>query len=210
MTGLFQMYESAPRLEVEALRIARGGRVLADGVTFSLRSGEALVALGPNGAGKTTLLRAIAGLVRPEAGAVRVRPDAAGAVGFLGHAEGLKAAETPREAVRFWTALDGGGASLAEEALHAVGAEAFADRAASRLSAGQKRRAAMARLAAQRRPVWILDEPAAPLDPGGRAMLRDLACRHRAAGGLVLAATHIDLDWPNAARLTFAAAGEPA
>jgi heme exporter protein A len=202
-------FNPPPRLTAEGLVLERNGRALVDGLDVTLGPGDGLVAAGANGAGKTTLLRALAGLLRPASGRVRVEPEA-GALAFLGHADGLKPSETPRQALRFWARLDGRPPEDADAALDAVGALAFSDRETLRLSAGQKRRAALARVVLSDRPIWLLDEPAAPLDAAGRARLAELAAAPRARGGVVVAATHVGLDWPDAIRLSFDGAEIPA
>ncbi|MCC5997285.1 MAG: heme ABC exporter ATP-binding protein CcmA [Oceanicaulis sp.] len=186
------------RLEASALRLERAGRVLVRDLSFALGPGEALVMTGPNGAGKTTLLRALAGLLRPAGGAVRLEP---GPAGWLGHAEGLKPAETVSQALAFWAALSGQDHDAAAAASRAMALGHLARRPCGALSAGQKRRAGLARLALSGRAVWLMDEPAAPLDAAGRARLARLVAGHRARGGIVAAATHADLGWPDVQRL---------
>ncbi|MEQ8406589.1 MAG: heme ABC exporter ATP-binding protein CcmA [Oceanicaulis sp.] len=178
------------------LTLDRGGRVLVRGFSLEVSAGEAVVLTGPNGSGKTTLLRALAGLVRPAAGTI-VREPREGGIAFLGHADGLKSSETVDEMLQSWTTLHGEEAS--PERLDAVMRELavahLARRECGRLSAGQKRRAALARTLLSNRPIWLLDEPAAPLDTGSKARLAELVARHRADGGLVIASTHLDLGW---------------
>lgn len=181
--------EITASLGVERLALSRGGRVLVRDLSFTLAPGEALVLTGPNGTGKTTLLRAIAGLVRPDAGTITAPPLA-----YLGHGDALKPAETVREAIRFAARLHGAGDGGA--ALAAMGLSKLVFRACGQLSAGQKRRLAIARLTLNTEArLWLMDEPAAPLDGEGKALLAALVADFRAGGGMVIAATHADLGW---------------
>ncbi|MCH8489658.1 MAG: heme ABC exporter ATP-binding protein CcmA [Oceanicaulis sp.] len=186
------------RLKTRRLRLARGGKVLVRDLSLSLASGQALVLTGPNGAGKTTLLRALAGLLRPVSGEVALEP---GPAGWLGHSEGLKPGERVGEMLSFWAALSGAGSAEIEAASRAMALGHLARRPCGELSAGQKRRACLARLALSGRAVWLMDEPAAPLDAAGRERLARLVAAHRARGGIVAAATHADLGWPDVERL---------
>jgi heme exporter protein A len=159
--------------------------------------GEALILRGPNGAGKTTLLRALAGLIRPEAGSVQTTPEDA-AIALLGHADALKPGETVDAALAFWGRLHGAEPGAVEAAMRAFAVGHLGARACGTLSAGQRRRVALARILISNRPIWLLDEPAAPLDARGRELLARAAADHRAAGGVIVATTHADLGWPYA------------
>ncbi|MFC4725862.1 heme ABC exporter ATP-binding protein CcmA [Glycocaulis abyssi] len=179
----------AASLGVQSLTLSRGGRALVRDLSFTLAPGEALVLTGPNGTGKTTLLRAIAGLVRPDAGTITALPLA-----YLGHGDALKPAETVSEAISFAARLHGAGDGRA--ALAAMGLSKLVFRACGQLSAGQKRRLAIARLTLNTEArLWLMDEPAAPLDGDGKALLAALVADFRARGGMVIAATHADLGW---------------
>jgi heme exporter protein A len=188
------------RLAVETLAVRRGERRLFEKLSFGLAAGEALQLTGPNGAGKTSLLRAIAGFIRPDAGSVRfwgaseapLEPDEARRAGvhLLGHQDGLKGARTVCDELDFqarWTGGDGAAALAAAETL---GLARLLDLAVRQLSAGQRRRLALARLLASPRPLWLLDEPLAPLDAAHRAGFGALMAAHLAAGGMVIAAVH--------------------
>lgn len=201
------------RLDVTGLAVARGGRVVVSGIDFSLAAGAALIVTGRNGAGKSTLLRALAGLL----------PHAAGAIGFAGapdadllrqahylaHADGMKAALTVEENLDFWRAwlaVPADPANLAPPAALARVGLGHALRAPfGALSAGQKRRAALARLLVANRPLWLLDEPMTALDRGSREKFAEIMCDHCARGGLIVAATHEPLGLPAAAELTLEA-----
>lgn len=195
-------------LIAENLVLSRGGRTVIDGLSLRLSDGEALLLTGANGAGKTTLLRALAGFLPPALGEIRIEnEDEDREVGelchFVGHLDGIKPHLTVVENLAFWAAyLDGdssrnGGDGLAH-ALNKFGLADLADVPAGYLSAGQKRRLALSRLAAAHRPLWLLDEPTASLDAASVTLLIDAVNAHRADGGLVIAATHLPLAFENA------------
>ena len=180
------MNSQAPSLLTGAgLGMIRGERVLFREVSVEVRAGDALLLRGANGAGKTTLLRILAGLTRPEAG--RVTREAAHH--WVGHREGLKPQETPREHLKLWAQAWGSGADT-DSVLTRMGLARPADVAGRYLSAGQRRRTALARLLLEDRPVWLLDEPYTALDADGRKRVDDLIAAHRAKGGAVVAAIH--------------------
>ena len=187
---------ASAHLSCTDLTLERGGRVLLRGFSLSLNAGEPVVLTGPNGSGNTTLLRALAGLVRPAGGAITRTPGEAG-IAFLGHADGLKPSETVAAMLESWTRLHGEAAERArlDAVMRRLAVAHLARRDCARLSAGQKRRAALARTVLANRPIWLLDEPAAPLDTGSKARLAELVAEHRAGGGLVVASTHLDLGW---------------
>ncbi len=187
-------------LRVTGLSCARGGIPVLAGVGFAVGPGDALILRGPNGAGKTTLLRTLAGLQPPLAGQIEAPPEA---IAYAAHADGLKPTLTARENLAFWAALHGGGDVPA--ALAAYGIAALADRRAGDLSAGQKRRLALARLLVTGRPVWALDEPTVSLDAAAVGLFAAAVGAHLAGGGAVVIATHIDLGLPRATGLDLSA-----
>ena len=189
------------RLSLADVAIRRGGRRLFSGLNLELAAGEACALTGPNGAGKTSLLRAVAGLVRIEAGEIGfggAEPGEARAQGLhlAGHLDGLKPARTAREELAFWARWSGSGAAAALGAAETLGLEPLLDLEVRRLSAGQRRRLALARLVAAPRPLWLLDEPLSPLDARWRKRFGELMAAHLAGGGLILAAVHDPLPIP--------------
>jgi heme exporter protein A len=204
-----------PQLEsVEATNLAcvRGGRRVFRDVGFRLARGEALVVEGPNGSGKTSLLRLIAGLLAPADGAISFSGDVSRTtdpeergkfVGWLGHHEGAKAQLTPREMLGFFAQLYGAAVKEIPALLELVGLSRAADLPCQYLSAGQRRRLALARLKLCGRPLWLLDEPLASLDADGKSLLLQLVQDHLAEGGIAVIATHDPLPL-DAARLQLA------
>ena len=182
------------RLTVHDLSCRRSGRLVFGDLSFAMEGGEALAVTGRNGAGKSSLLAILAGRLHPEGGSVRL--DGAGertlpeSLHLVGHRDALKAALTAEENLSFARGLLGAPALTPIEALERVGLGHAARLPVGYLSAGQRRRVALARLLVAHRPVWLLDEPAASLDRSSQAMLADLMAGHLAAGGLIVAATH--------------------
>tara|TARA_R110002124_G_scaffold11597_15_gene55247 strand:+ start:9921 stop:10538 length:618 start_codon:yes stop_codon:yes gene_type:complete len=176
-------------LKVVDLGVARGGVPVLEGVNFAVAPREAVVLTGPNGAGKTTLLRTLAGLQPPYTGKIVV-PDLE-AITYAGHADGIKTVLSVRENLMFWARVHGHGDIAA--ALEDFDLTALAGRPAGSLSAGQKRRLGLARLAVTRRPIWCLDEPTVSLDKTSVELFARAVERHLAAGGMAVIASHIDM-----------------
>jgi heme exporter protein A len=167
-------------LRVRNLACVRGGRRLFADLDLDVGPGEAVVVSGPNGSGKSSLLRALAGLLPPAAGTIE-RP---GRIAYLGHDNALKTDRTLAAELGWWARIDGGECRLA------LGLEALAEVPVRMLSAGQKRRAALARVLASRAGLWLLDEPGAGLDAASGALLAAEIGAHRSAGGGVVMASH--------------------
>lgn len=179
-------------LTLDGVACLRGGRLLFEGLDLRLAPGEAALVAGPNGAGKSSLLRLAAGLLRAAAGRVE-RAGAALADEHLALDERLPLAR----ALAFWV-------EDAAPGLAAMGLERLAELPVHMLSTGQRKRAALARVAASGAPLWLLDEPGNGLDREGLARLAAAMAAHRAGGGAILAATHQALDLPGAKALTLA------
>ncbi len=186
------------RLIVESLACRRSGRRVFADLSFTVRPGEALAVTGRNGAGKSSLLALLCGRLRPDAGAIRLEGAGERALPeclhLVGHRDGLKGALTAGENLDIARDLLGEPAASAGQALEAVGLAHAAALPVAYLSAGQRRRVALARLLVARRPLWLLDEPTSALDAASQATLAGLMARHLADGGLIVAATHAPLD----------------
>ena len=183
---------------VDAVAVLGSFPALA-GATLIVQRGEIVLLRGPNGAGKTTLLRLCAGLVPLERGQGRIlgvdlvhdRELVRHRVGMIGHNNGLYSDLTVAENVRFWGRTVGASTAEVDAALHRMGLDGrLANLPISRLSAGQKRRAALAGLVARRAELWLLDEPHAGLDAAGRDELDQVLKLAAAAGATVMVASH--------------------
>ncbi len=189
-------------LEATGLDCARGGRMLFRGLSLSLRGGERLRIVGANGSGKTSLLRILCGLLSPDAGEVRwqgnaiprLREEYSRQLLYLGHAAAVKDELTPAENLRITCTLAGLPVSSSRigDALDRLGLSAI-DFPVKKLSQGQKRRAALARLPlSESIPLWLLDEPCAALDAAATRLVEELIDGHVAHGGAVVLTTHRD------------------
>ena len=200
------MSEPAADLVAVDLACRRGERLVFAGLSFRLPAGGALVLRGANGSGKTSLLRLLAGLIAPAAGRLSwgptpIQDDLAGhraRLHYVGHQDGVKPGLTPRETLVFWAALRGCGircrASVLEAALAAFALEPVADWPCRWLSAGQRRRLALARLSVTPASLWLLDEPFTALDHDNQNRLEQAIAAHRAGGGRVILATHLSIE----------------
>jgi heme exporter protein A len=170
-----------PLLRFENVRCRRGGRFLFEGLDLEVSPGDALQLVGPNGSGKSSLLRLAAGLLRPETGSVDAAPLA-----LADDSLALDRELRLRSALAFW----GGDV---EQGMTALGLSGLADVPVRLLSAGQAKRATLARVVASGAPLWLLDEPANGLDSASLDLFSAAVERHRSSGGAVLAASHMPL-----------------
>ncbi len=188
---------AVPLLEARALSFHRQDEAVFAPLDFQLRAGELALIEGDNGSGKTTLLRMLAGLLHVGTGELRwhgaplQRDDCTGEILFLGHQLGLKGDLSPRENLRVAAGLHGSREGVGTaSALAAIGLRGYEDEPVRRLSAGQKKRAALARLLLLPASLWLLDEPYANLDRSGIALVNQLLETHTAAGGAALVTSH--------------------
>ena len=190
-----------PRLDriiARDLACVRGGRLVFRELSFEIPAGRFLVVEGPNGSGKTSLLRVLAGFIPPADGSVVVKLGAAEVsdaeerskhIGWIGHQDAAKPQLTPSESLDFFAGLYAGPTDTGD-VLAYVGLSRVAGVPCQYLSAGQKKRLALARLQVCGRSLWLLDEPFASLDEDGRRLTVQLISEHCGAGGIVIAATH--------------------
>jgi heme exporter protein A len=196
------MNSPADGLSVDRVHVWRGDRHVLQGVSVDARPGELVHVAGPNGTGKTTLLRVISGLLRPEQGSVtwlgrsivQHQAEYQAALAYAAHEPALKADLTAMENLRFAVGLKRKvlPAEL-QVALERTGVSACAGLPARVLSAGQRRRVALARVLAMLVPLWLLDEPYANLDAAGSELVSELLRSHVEAGGVALVVAHGDL-----------------
>ncbi len=196
-------------ITAENLHLWRGEAHVLRGVSFSVSAGECLQITGANGSGKTTLLRALCGLAPLEEGRVRWRgADIAadlqayhGELAYLGHDNGLKGDLTAAENLHYAVGLR---RRVSRDDITAALARAGVDAARGvplrRLSAGQRRRVALARLPLMDAALWLLDEPGSNLDAAGQSLLAKLLGAHTEAGGVAVVATHQVLELPASAQ----------
>jgi heme exporter protein A len=188
---------------VEKVHVWRGDRHVLRGVSLDVHRGELMHVSGPNGTGKTTLLRVVSGLLRPEKGSVAwqgrsIAATAAeyqGALAYASHEPALKSDLTALENLRFTVGLKRRvTAAELRSSLERTGVGTCADLPARVLSAGQRRRVAMARVLAFRADLWLLDEPFTNLDGSGSSLLSALLAEHVGQGGLALVVAHHELN----------------
>jgi heme exporter protein A len=185
------------RIDIKDLACRRSGRLVFEGLSFSLEAGEALLVTGRNGAGKSSLLGILSGQLRPEGGEIRAEGlgerTLSEALHLVGHRDALKGTLTAEENLSFARDLLGDPALTPAKALEAVGLAHAAPLPVAYLSAGQRRRVALARLLVARRPLWLLDEPTSALDAAAQDALFGLMRRHLREDGLIVVATHAHL-----------------
>ncbi|MGH8554788.1 MAG: cytochrome c biogenesis heme-transporting ATPase CcmA [Gammaproteobacteria bacterium] len=192
---------ASPTLEARDLCCRRGDRLLITGLSFTLARGEILQITGANGAGKTTLLRMIAGLTQPESGTLHWRGQPLETVRsaylrdliYVGHADGVKGSLSVAENLSLASALHGGGIPI-NAALQRLGLGDLADTLTHRLSAGQRRRLALARLLVNQACLWLLDEPFTAMDKTAIKTVASMLEGHAACGGLVIFTSHHSTD----------------
>ena len=186
-----------PLLEARGLRFTRNDEPVFGPLDFAVDAGETLLVQGENGSGKTTLLRVLAGLLRADAGEIRIDGEPASAarraraIAYLGHLPAFKADLTALENLRFLCGLHGRRrAQLPEQAIAMVGLAGYEDALARQLSAGQKKRLSLARMWLAPAPLWLLDEPYANLDLPGIVLVNRMVQAHLRGGGAALVTTH--------------------
>jgi heme exporter protein A len=177
---------AAARLAFDDVACLRGGRLLFERLSFALAPGEAALVIGPNGIGKSSLLRIAAGLLNPAAGTVTRE----GALALAGETPALDERLPLATALAFWARLDGRGPADVARGLAAMRLDSIGEVPVRMLSTGQRRRATLARVIAGSAPIWLLDEPANGLDTAALDALAMAMAAHRAAGGIILAASH--------------------
>ena len=210
--GAMQSADNINRFRGEGLACVRGERLVFTGLDYDLGPGDAAVLVGPNGSGKSSLLRLMAGLARPAAGAVLWDDFAAGddaarhfaRLHFVGHMDAVKPHLSVAQNLAVWAALRGGGRHDAAAALDTFGLGWLDDFAARFLSAGQRRRLALARIVATPAALWLLDEPTVALDRESVAALMAAIAAHRARGGIAVIATNVELALDGAGTLELA------
>lgn len=182
------------------LSVVRGDRIIFEGLSFEVNSGELLKLVGPNGSGKSTLLKTLAGLIEPVTGDMLINGQSVAGdhdwlsqnLRYLGHKNALKKEFTVYENIEFWARLWGHPEKITSS-LKQMGIEYLNDTPVRYLSSGQTRRAALARSMCHGGSIWLYDEPTVGLDEQGLSLLADAMKNHLSAGGIILCATHVDL-----------------
>ena len=194
MKPLFPQIDKAIRLEVKDLTMSRGENTLFEGLSAAVGSGDVLWIQGDNGIGKTTLLEAMAGLSRPDDGTVswleNDQPSqASGLVAYQPHKSFAKPALSAQEDLSFWAQIYRT-APKVQDALTYVGLSNKCHVPTQSLSAGQRRRLALAVLIISQKAIWIMDEPSAAMDESGVVLIDELIRQHIDRGGLAIIASH--------------------
>jgi heme exporter protein A len=201
---------TGPLFAASDVACLRAERLVFTRLSFTLGAGEALILRGPNGSGKSSLLRLLSGLARAEAGSITwggtpIRADAAAhraRLHFIGHQDALKPVLGVAEILEFWAGMRGDGdRRRVEAALEHFRLTRLADTPCRLLSAGERKRVALARLVATRAELWLLDEPTNSLDAAAAEDLLRAVAGHRAGGGRLVVASHDPLAIPGAATL---------
>jgi heme exporter protein A len=190
-------------LEVIELECVRGDRPLFSNLSFRLKPGELMHVTGVNGSGKTTLLRTLCGLTRPQTGNIlwngspihTLGDDYRSQLAYVGHSNGIQGELTPVENLRASACLGGSAdADRIADVLVRLGLAAYHHFPSKILSQGQKRRLALARLALQQKPLWILDEPLSALDVDSVALMTEILLEHLAQNGMIIMTSHQEVD----------------
>ncbi len=192
-------------LQTSDLTCVKDDRVLFEDLNISLSAGQMLLVEGKNGSGKTSLLRILTGLNLPESGDVlwqgkpidEVGPDYYEQVNYIGHHDGIKRDLTCLENLRLVQAMGKPLPIDLDDALDKVNLYRFGDNFVATLSAGQKRRLAMARLVVTEAKLWIMDEPFTSLDKASMAMFQQMFEQHLANGGVIVMTSHHDIEMPD-------------
>lgn len=171
------------QLSFDGVTCQRGGRTLFEGLSFVLKAGDAAVVTGPNGVGKSSLLRLACGLLDAASGSI----EREGAVALADETLALDRQSPLADALQFWATIDGGSV---QNALIAVSLSHLAQVPVRMLSAGQRKRAILARVIASGADIWLLDEPGNGLDTASIKRLETVMADHRVRGGIILAASH--------------------
>ncbi|MCW9023137.1 MAG: cytochrome c biogenesis heme-transporting ATPase CcmA [Gammaproteobacteria bacterium] len=196
-------YSAKQILEVQSLSCTREDRDLFSGLSFTLTPGHALQIEGPNGSGKTTILRLLCGLRLPDEGDIlwngqsifEDRAEYLSNLAYIGHAHGVKGELTPLENLQVSQAMSAVESPIsADEALEKLGLFGFEDAPSRTLSAGQRRRVALARLMLNPVPLWILDEPFTAIDIHGQKQIENMITEHVLRGGMAILTSHHPLD----------------
>lgn len=194
MNALFTQIDKPVRLKVNDLTMSRGRRALFQDLTTNVTSGEVLWVQGDNGIGKTTLLEALAGLSRPDGGDIswyeaEQLTFASHVTAYQPHKSYAKASLSTKEDLTFWARIYHT-AALVDTSLDYVGLTARENVSSQNLSAGQRRRLALAKLIISQKPIWIMDEPGAAMDSSGVALIDSLISQHIKRGGSAVIASH--------------------
>ena len=192
-------------LQTRELSCVKDDRWLFEGLNLDIDRGQILLVEGKNGSGKTSLLRILTGLSLPESGDVlwqgdpisEVGPDYYEQVNYVGHHDGIKRDLTCLENLRLIQAMGIPGDLDLDEALERVNLYRFGDNFVSTLSAGQKRRLAMARLIVTEARLWIMDEPFTSLDKASMALFQNMFEQHLEQGGIIIMTSHHDIEMPD-------------
>ncbi len=182
------------------LSVARGDKVIFEGLNYEINSGQLLKVVGPNGSGKSTLLKTIAGLIHSIEGSIssddhvitKDRDWISQNLCYLGHKNALKKEFTVFENIEFWASIWGNIDKIVLS-MKQMGITYLKDTPVRYLSSGQARRAALARSLCHTAGIWLFDEPTVGLDDQGLSLLSDAMKGHMAEGGMIICATHVDL-----------------